>query len=301
MIGAFRTAKEMEDTNRNKENHKHHNDTTNDQPKALQSREGEPLDTINGPIPNERANAKNLERKNSSGAPFNEHRSRHQSLFRVSSEDSDDSPFDDFDEVGRMMPGVLAEGVAYTVKETLNQGYIEKKGSGFDWIGSRAWKKRWAVLVKARTDGQDVDVPLLQIFWDYHSPAPSTVISLDSTVLLPENNLDPSKPDNNHPYCFTIRHVKKSVNPDIDVQLTRIIGCAKENERDEWVYAINQALLQYEKEKANAKLSLLSPSPQRGNSRSWANEDIMPKANPTRQRTVSSPPRIPLSVRKENR
>ena len=139
----------MEDTNSNKENHKlkHHNDTTNDQPKLLQSQEGEPLDTINGPISNERANAKNLERKNSTGAPFNEYSSRHQSLFRVSSEDSDDSPFDDFDEVGRMMPGVLAEGVAYTVKETLNQGYIEKKGSGFDWIGSRAWKKRWAVLV----------------------------------------------------------------------------------------------------------------------------------------------------------
>lgn len=142
-----------------------------------------------------------------------------------------------------------------------------------------------------------MDVPLLQIFWDYHSPTPSTVISLDSAVLLPENNVDPSKPDSNHPYRFKIRHVKKSVNPDIDVQLTRIIGCAKENERDEWVYAINQALLHYEKEKANAKLNAVSPP--RG--RSWANEDVMPKANPTRQRAVSSPPRIPLSVRKENR
>ncbi len=146
-----------------------------------------------------------------------------------------------------------------------------------------------------------MDVPLLQIFWDYHSPAPSTVISLDSTVLLPENNLE--KVDHNHPYRFQIRHVKKSVNPEISVQLTRIIGCAKESERDEWVIAINQALLEYEKEKANARrLSSLSLSPPRsGHSRSWAAaEDVMPQSNTNRQRAISSPPRIPLSLRRSS-
>ena len=155
------------------------------------------------------------------------------------------------------------------------------------------------MLQKARTDGQDVDVPLLQIFWDYHSLAPSTVISLDSVVLLPENNADPTKADNNHPYRFKISHVKKSVNPEIAVDLTRVLGCSEESERDEWVYAINRALLNYEKEKANARrLNSLSLSPSRSYSRSWANEDVMPRSNPSPKRITHSPPRIPLSLRK---
>ena len=155
------------------------------------------------------------------------------------------------------------------------------------------------LIQKARTDGHNVDVPLLQIFWDNYSLAPSTVISLDSVVLLPENIEDPTKADNNHPFRFKISHVKKSVNPEIAVQLTRILGCSEESERDEWVYKINRALLNYEKEKANARrLNSLSLSPPRGSSRSWANEDVMPRSNPSPKRIVHSPPRIPLSLRK---
>ena len=136
------TTKDMVLTISDKENQRDHNDIT--RPPMQQGIK--PLTTINGPMKNEiDSNPKNLViGSNSEGkilpeAPLN----RYQSLFRVSSEDSDD----DLDEMGRMMPGVLGEGIAYTVKETLMQGYIEKKGSGFDWIGSRAWKKRWAVLV----------------------------------------------------------------------------------------------------------------------------------------------------------
>jgi hypothetical protein len=58
-------------------------------------------------------------------------------------EDDDDD--DEMEE--RMMPGVLAKGIPYTVKDTIARGYVHKKGSGYDWIGSRAWKARWAVLV----------------------------------------------------------------------------------------------------------------------------------------------------------
>ena len=80
---------------------------------------------------------------------YDYHNYRSQSLFdNLGSDDVDDlSLTGDRDEVGRMMPGVLEEGTAYTIKETIFQGYLEKKGSGFDWIGSRAWKRRWAVLV----------------------------------------------------------------------------------------------------------------------------------------------------------
>ena len=72
---------------------------------------------------------------------------RYNSLFELHSDDSDDSNPEDLDEVDRMLPGVLGKGIAYTVKETIAQGCVDKKGSGFDWIGSRAWKARWAVLV----------------------------------------------------------------------------------------------------------------------------------------------------------
>jgi hypothetical protein len=76
-------------------------------------------------------------------------RRRYDSLFDIySDDDSDDSnKEEDLDEFDRMLPGVLAKGVAYTVKSVIAQGYVDKKGSGFDWIMSRAWKARWAVLV----------------------------------------------------------------------------------------------------------------------------------------------------------
>jgi hypothetical protein len=72
------------------------------------------------------------------------------SLISLFSDDTDDTNEDE-DELDRMMPGVLAKGVAYTVKEVIAQGYVHKKGSGCDWLGSRAWKARWAVLVVSRS------------------------------------------------------------------------------------------------------------------------------------------------------
>ena len=143
-IGEWSTSKEMVFTNSNEENQKLHNDIT----KSPQRNGRKPLSTINGPLfEGGSVHSRDLpfnsspEKKYLTEEPLDEYRNRYQSLFRVSSEDSD------LDEVDRMLPGVLAEGMAYTVKETLMLGYIEKKGSGFDWIGSRAWKKRWAVLV----------------------------------------------------------------------------------------------------------------------------------------------------------
>ena len=151
--GVWSTTNEMLFTiNNNKENHRHYHDAPKTPPRR---QEENPLRTIAGSATNGRmvppksgdqspADAKQIIVPE---APVDEHHNQYRSLFTVYSEDSDDSPFDDLDEVDRMMPGVLATGTAYTVKETIIQGYIEKKGSGFDWIGSRAWKKRWAVLV----------------------------------------------------------------------------------------------------------------------------------------------------------
>ena len=37
-------------------------------------------------------------------------------------------------------------GGEYTITEMLAQGWMHKKGTGKDWIGSKGWKPRWAVL-----------------------------------------------------------------------------------------------------------------------------------------------------------
>ena len=54
--------------------------------------------------------------------------------------------YDDMDEEGSTTPGLLSGGIPYTVTNRLVQGWVHKKGSGQDWVGSKAWKPRWAVL-----------------------------------------------------------------------------------------------------------------------------------------------------------
>lgn len=53
---------------------------------------------------------------------------------------------DDMDEEGSIMFGVLSGGTPYSVTKNLVQGWVHKKGTGNDWMASRAWKPRWAVL-----------------------------------------------------------------------------------------------------------------------------------------------------------
>jgi hypothetical protein len=76
--------------------------------------------------------------------------SLYESLFKDddsdSETDSSSRSYSDMDEEGSMMPGVLSAGVPYTVTENIAQGWMHKKGTGRDWIGSRAWKPRWALL-----------------------------------------------------------------------------------------------------------------------------------------------------------
>lgn len=128
----------------------------------------------------------------------------------------------------------------------------------------------------ARISGHEVEVPLLQIYWNQSSPTPSTVIHLDSAVILPEDLNDSTKWNCSR---FHIRHVKKSVD-ESSVRMTRTFSCPREG-RDAWCEAINQALLEYEKEKAHSRRhsSYLSLSPPRWKAGvSWAAGDAHPSA-----------------------
>jgi hypothetical protein len=73
-----------------------------------------------------------------------------------------------------LMTGVLAAGQEYTPKRVLVEGWLHKKGTGHDWLSSRAWKARWARLALAKVQGYDSEVPLL-IYW-----FPSSMLGNDS-------------------------------------------------------------------------------------------------------------------------
>jgi uncharacterized protein YbaR (Trm112 family) len=45
------------------------------------------------------------------------------------------------------LPRGVAEGLHYQPKRILVEGWLHKKGTGNDWIGSKSWKPRWARLV----------------------------------------------------------------------------------------------------------------------------------------------------------
>jgi hypothetical protein len=63
----------------------------------------------------------------------------------------------------------------------LVEGWLHKKGTGHDWLSSRAWKARWARLALAKVQGYDSEVPLL-IYW-FPPRVATTAIVLDSTVV----------------------------------------------------------------------------------------------------------------------
>jgi hypothetical protein len=157
-------------------------------------------------------------------------------------DDDEGDEIEDDDDDDDLLPGVLAAGVHYTPKRVLVEGWLHKKGTGKDWLGSRAWKPRWARLALAKVDGYDSEVPIMLIYWYQSSAHASTVIVLDSTVVLA---VDLEDKDRWNAHRFEIRHVQKQDN----VELATRTFSAPQKGRDAWVYAISQALLSYEKQK----------------------------------------------------
>jgi hypothetical protein len=146
-----------------------------------------------------------------------------------------------------LLPGVLAAGQEYTPRRVLVEGWLHKKGTGHDWLCSRAWKARWARLALAKVQGYDSEVPLLLIYWFPSSMSATTAIVLDSTVVLGVDLADKSLWNSSR---FEIRHA--STRENVTIPVTRTFAASQQS-RDAWVYAISEALLNYEKEKARAR------------------------------------------------
>ena len=61
--------------------------------------------------------------------------------------DPEEHEDEEYQEEDDYLPGVLDSGVEYKFKRVLAEGWVHKKGTGNDWMGSRALKARWARLV----------------------------------------------------------------------------------------------------------------------------------------------------------
>jgi len=96
--------------------------------------------------------------------------------------------------------------------------------------------------------GFSVDVPLLLVYWFPSNDAPSTVISLESTVVVP---MDRDDKDEGTKYCFNIVHAKG------EEKTTRAFSLAQKG-RDCWIFAITEALLNFEKSKSKSKSEIIA-------------------------------------------
>lgn len=151
------------------------------------------------------------------------------------------------EEAGGLLPGgLITGGRNYHPKRILVEGWLHKKGTGRDWMGSTSWKGRWCRLIMARVDGFEVDVPLLMTYWSSGSSTPSSVIILNSTVVFPIDKEDKEQWD---AYQFEVRNARAvTTNSTVNRMFT-----APKKARDAWIYAISQALLMYEKANDKAR------------------------------------------------
>jgi hypothetical protein len=174
----------------------------------------------------------------------------HQTPSLFTSSDEDNSDVENVD--GDLLPGTLAVGIKYYPTSVNVQGWLHKKGTGNDWLGNTSWKARWARMIMAKVDGYSCEVPLLQLYWHSSAPIPSTVILLESTVVLA---MDLSDKDQWDSAQFEIRHAATKENPTISA--TRIFTAPKHS-RNIWVYMISEALFSFKKNMAAHKRSVMS-------------------------------------------
>jgi len=133
------------------------------------------------------------------------------------------------------------------------------------------WKPRWVTLALAESSATDIPMPILISHWAPGVPYPASIVELtDSTVIMAieRTHLKPTssssssslKNKENHQqlqqqtedtfewnrHCFQIVHTHHQDNLTTPNTTTRIFT-APIKDRNEWVFAMNAALLDYEK------------------------------------------------------
>ena len=180
----------------------------------------------------------------------------------ASSEDDDDELLGldhSTDESFGLIPGVLPNGMAYTPTQIIVQGWLYKKGTGQDWFKSRAWKARWGRLVWAKLDDTAIEVPLLLMYWYPSSQKASTAVVLNKTTVVVAVDFKP-KPTAWNAHRLEIRHLSTDESSH-DKEPSRTFAAANRQERNAWIYAMAQALLDYSKSKQVHDRAVRSVSP----------------------------------------
>ena len=174
----------------------------------------------------------------------------------------------------------------YAIRETIAQGWLHKKGSGGDWAKQRWWKPRWMTLALAtKADGKADGSDAVLILLSHRAPGvpyPVGILELTkSTVVMASEKRLKTEPDacgdawNRH--CFSV------VQAGSESSQTRVFTAPLED-RNEWVFALNQALInQGKRQEARAR-----PSRHRMNFASTRNvmdvDDEVGRINGTRSR-----------------
>ena len=154
-----------------------------------------------------------------------------------------------------------------TIIKILAEGWLQKKGSGNDWLKTTKWKYRWAQLALTTVPGYDVDVPVLHLFWHPSFGAPSTSINLDGKIVTTSNVHDVYSFDivfvNSKENCRSTKsmmmmNVSSIVNA-MGPWNIRTFATSELKDRNEWITQINRALYDYEKRKNTSRVLKARP------------------------------------------
>mmetsp|Transcript_10402 Transcript_10402/g.15439 ORF Transcript_10402/g.15439 Transcript_10402/m.15439 type:complete len:425 (+) Transcript_10402:142-1416(+) len=140
-----------------------------------------------------------------------------------------------------------------TISKVLVEGWLLKKGSGNDWLGDTKYKPRWARLLLANIPGEEVDVPVLNMYWFETSVTPSSTLFLDKAMAKPVDR-DSEEWKNVHCFDIVMEGAPHDMNDQQDQRHNmRRTFAASADERNEWIYAINLALAAYKQSKSHSE------------------------------------------------
>ena len=165
------------------------------------------------------------------------------------------------------IPSIGMGPSALQVTCVLKQGWLYKKGTGSDMLGREGFKHRYAYLVLAKNQQSShattsIETPILLIFRNDSATMPSTILPLDSAVVMatPEGHAETeinltSLPANERSLFHIIQAKRSQFFVDDDVIRTSAVAAsrsfaANKEEANAWCLAINTQLIQFEKRKA---------------------------------------------------
>ena len=130
----------------------------------------------------------------------------------------------------------------FEMNTIIKQGWLQKKGSGKDWMLNRNWKPRFASLQLTKLPNDPIPVPILHLYWhETLSTYPSTTIRLESVKIVKGMK----RSDEQNSYIFDV--VQAGSNElRSDTSNDDRSFAAPLKECNEWIRVLNAAVQQYQ-------------------------------------------------------